>query len=104
MLISPRVSRRKEFYLIWIRAGVVGYRATPFELMVSDFFKVRTAFPSINHVKVSGCQSICMMSGLKRSFGSWGERRTHSVVVVVAEGITEIPMLPTVGLFGYRRG
>lgn len=37
-------------------------------------------------------------------FGGWDEMQTHGVVVVVAEGITKIPMFATIGLFGYRRG
>jgi len=69
---------------------------------VSDFFKVRTAFPSINHVKVSGCQSTWTISGFME-MNRLDEIRTHGVVVVVAEGIGNIPMFTAVGLVGYRK-
>jgi len=41
--------------------------------MVSDFLTVRTAFPSMEKVRVSGCQSICKSINIwqqqRRSFG-----------------------------------
>ena len=39
-----------------------------------------------------------------RLFDGWDERLTHGVIVVVAKGVGEIPVVTTVGLASYEKG
>lgn len=83
-----------------MREGVLGYLLTPSEPVASERLSVRTTLPSMSHVRVSCCQSIC--AGVNRCIHELMYAKTYGVVVVVDEGVSEVAVDTTGSLCSYE--